>query len=216
MKLVNQRKKRLVLIISIIAVLLVVALAVGAIIYFSNTPEPIPENTVTDVQLSSKPYKTVYYVGEQFDPKGLRVQVITHNYDLSYFVDHTKLSWSGFDSSAPTEEQIITVTYRGFSLSFTVEIKEAEKTNPVLERIEVYDFKTIYTLKQWNMSGPNTTGAKLRCFYSDGSVVEDIVLRDMYIPGYERLDAPGITEIIVNYSDGVTSVSTTVTITVTN
>ena len=124
MRLKKQNNKRII-IISIIAIVVVLALvACGVLIYINSqkAPEMKPDDII-GIEISSRPSLTEYFVGEQFKPEGARVQVMTHDYEKSYFVDHTALSFSGFDGSK-LGEQVITVTYKGFTTTFTITVKE--------------------------------------------------------------------------------------------
>ena len=213
----RSEKPRIGLIIGAVALALVLVLVVLGMVQCSKDQKEaeLKAKEIQYITVAFKPNKTTYYIGETFDPAGLKVQVVTNSQEYTHFVDWTQLSFEGFDSSVPNEKLTVTVSYEGYSTILDVVIKEVESSQSKLEKIEIYDFQTTYTLKKWNMGGPNTNGAKIRAIYSDGSVVEGIVLKDIYIPGYEQLDAPGTTEITVQYSDSVTTVETTVTITVT-
>ena len=182
-----------------------------------NVDEPKEEPIMLGLNIASKP-KTTYLVGESFNSIGLLVQVIMSTQEATYFVDMSDpdLTISGFDSSVPNNKLAVTISYKGFTTTLDVMIKEEETTAPKLDRIEVYNFQTEYELTIWNEGGPDVAGSRIRAFYSDGSVVEDIILKSKYIPGYEQLSKPGKTSIIVRYNDGVTTVETTVEITVTN
>ena len=220
MKLRRQSQKRKVVMI-VLAIVLAVALIAGivAIIVGVNNAKKLEafNKEVVRIIVASKPNKTVYYVGEEFDPTGLRIQVVTNGQDETYFVDYNEeMNIIGFDSSKSASSQVITVSYKGFSSMFVVEIKEEPKPAPTLEKIEVYGFKTTYSLTEWNTYGPDVAGARIRCIYSDESVEEDIILKNSYIKGYQKLDAPGTTEITVKYSVGGKTLETTVTITITN
>lgn len=221
MKLVSRNQKKKIIIAAAIAVVvigIIVGLVVGlSSISNSENDDPNQEAIMLGLSISSKP-KTTYLVGETFNPDGLLVQVLMSTQDATYFVDKNdpELTISGFDSSVPNNKLTLTISYKGFSTTLDVMIKEKESTAPVLERIEVYNFQTEYKLNIWNEGGPDTAGGKIRAYYSDGSVVEGIVLKTKYIPDYDQLTKPGKTEIKVIYSDGVTTVETTVEITVTN
>ena len=68
------------------------------------------------------PTKTTYNVGETFDPTGLTIKMIYS--DGSEVAITEGFEISGFDSSTAMDDQIITVTYRGFMTTFTVDIVE--------------------------------------------------------------------------------------------
>ena len=182
----------------------------------ANKQEAEDKNIVRGISIASSPAKTEYYVGEAFDPTGTKIQVLTNSANYTYFVDWKELTFEGFDSSVANEKLTITGSYRGYSTTFNVEVKEHEPETPTLTGIEVYNFETTYPFVEWNKYGPNSTGTYIRCIYSDGSVVGDIILKDKYIFGVTKLSSAGTTEITIKYNDGVTTVETTVEITATN
>lgn len=214
----NNKKVKIGLIIGIVALALLLVLVILGTVQCSKEQkeEEARGKEIEYITIALMPDDTTYYIGEAFDPTGTKIQVVTKSQDYTYFVDWTELTFEGFDSSATNEKLEILVSYEGYTTKFYVVVKEIETTSPILQSIEVYDFQTEYTFKKWNMGGPNTNGAKIRATYSDGSVVEDIIMKDSNIPGYDQLTAPGKTYITVQYNDGVTTVETTVEITVTN
>lgn len=212
---VKLSKKKIIL---IVALLLVVVIALAVVIGISIKNKEIEEQNkaIKGIAISTVP-KLEYYVGDEFDPTGLQIQVVTEHSYYSKFISypHADITVSGFDSSVAVEKQPITVKYKEYTATFYVTIKEPPVAKPRLQAIEVYDFITTYTLSDWNTYGPNVRGGKITCIYSDGSVEGGVYLKASYIYGWKPLDAPGTTEITVKYSDGITSVETTVTITVT-
>ena len=177
------------------------------------------EYVILSLTVTTKP-KTTYYVGQEFDKTGMRIQVNTDKQATTFFVeaDDEKLVISGFDSSAPAENQKITVTYEGVSTSFTVTIKEVPKPKPTLVSIEVVDLIDTYTVEKWNKNGLNPYGAYLKLTYSDGTVkgsYEETPLLWSYISPLSKVETPGTTEITVSYIEAGVKVSTTVTITIT-
>lgn len=217
MRLKKQNNKRII-IIAIITVVVVLALIAGGVLIYINSqksPEMKPDDII-GIELSSTPSLTEYFVGEQFKPEGARVQVITHDYEKSYFVDHTALSFSGFDGSK-LGEQVITVTYKGFTTTFTITVKEIASAPPVLTSIRMGDgFSTTYTLDYWNTYGPKVNNTTLVLVYSDGSEVE-VGMKRSYCSEIDRnVQSAGTTQFIVTYEDAGIVVSTTVTVTITN
>lgn len=218
MKLQRRNNTKIILIV-IVAVLALAAIGFGIFAVVSSInakKEAEAGKEIQQIIMSSYPDKNIYYVGESFDPKGAKIQVITKASSETSFVDYNQLTFSGFDSSVPSDKVTITVSYKGFTTTFDVVVRERESLSPTLTSIEVYNFETTYSLTEWNTYGPNSTGAKIKCIYSDGSVVEDIVLKDKYIFDVTKLSAAGTTQITIKYSDGVTTVELPVTITITN
>jgi|GEM_PF-797560 len=83
------------------------------------------------IAVTAPPAKTEYFVGQPLDLDGL---VVTGIYsDGSELVLPVTMNHiSGFDSSAPATEQVVTVTYEGRTATFTVDIVE-----PVLKALKV-------------------------------------------------------------------------------
>lgn len=166
------------------------------------------------VFISAYPNKLVYYIGEEFDPTGISVQVDFEDGTTTFIEDPSQLTFEGFDSSVPCKEQEIKVSYMGHTKTISVVIVELPKPNPTLESIEVYDLQTTYDIEYWNSYGLNIVGSMIRLHYSDGSTEEKYLL-SKYVSGVRMVDAPGTLEITVKYSDGVTTVETQVEITIT-
>lgn len=219
MKLQSQKKKTTIIVIAAIIAAIVVALVIGVIVVSGISKNSEKEKArITRIDLSSTPSKTFYYVGDVFDPTGTTIQVITTDQSTTYFVNHDQLSFSGFDSETEGEK-VITVTYNGFSTTFTVTVKEFSPppSDPkVLTSIRLSDnFKTTYTLRKWNTSGPNFKDVYLICTFSDGSE-ESIPMSNNYIdPPNFRIDSPCTYELVLRYSIGGTEVTETVEITLT-
>ena len=212
-------KKRLIIIIAAAVLLLAVGITVAVVLSMRSQQQAVNDEdgkTVLGISMNFYPTKRVYYVGEEFDPNGIRIQVRTKGQEYTTFIDDvSKLKFSGFDSSVPNDKLVITVEYEGWTTTFDLVVKEKEKPTPKLVSIEVYNLIDTYNLEEWNYYGPDVSGARIRCHYDDGSVKEDIILKNAHINGFKKLNAPGTTEITVKYNDGVTTVETTVTITVT-
>ena len=160
--------------------------------------------------------KLTYYVGEEFDPTGMRIQVITNEQYTSYFIDapDDRLTITGFDSSAPVDEQVITVSFEDVSTTFTVKIKEMPSAKPVLESIEVLNLRNTYSVDRWNNGGADLGGAKLKLNYTDGSSKEIDLIGD-YVSPLPWADAPGTLEITITYSETNVTKSVKVPITIT-
>lgn len=176
-------------------------------------PENI-EDIITRLNIASYPQLS-YYVGQNFNPEGLRIQVITNEQATTFFVnyDDPELIISGFDSSKAVENQEITVSYKGFKTSFNVTIKDFS-TQPTIVSIEVFDLIDTYTVEKWNTNGLNLYGAYIKCTYSDGSVVgsyEETPLLWEHVSKRHKVDGPETIDLTITYK----GVSTTVTITIT-
>ena len=155
--------------------------------------------------------KTTYYVGQEFDPTGAKIQVVKDISEGDYFLSLTDegVEYSGFDSSVAAEEQVITVTYMGFTTTFTVTIKENPVAKPNLESIEVVGLTTTYTLADWN-DGISIKNVTLKLNYDNGTS-EEIPMKWNYVEPTEMMTAPGTTHFVVNYGGKTTIVTITIT-----
>ena len=216
MKLRNKRNNT-VLIVAIIAIAVVLLAVVGilvapTIINKVNKPDPY-------IAISVSP-KNEYFVGETFDPRGLKIQVITGDNETSYFVDYKdpNLKVTGFDSSVPNESLTLTVIYKEMSTTFNVKIKEVPPPPPTLVSIGLSDsfYETPFTLYFWNRFGPTKReGVNLVLTYSDGSTKE-IPLNGEHIFDIDRdLQSAGTTEFTIKYSEGGIVFEETITVTIT-
>ncbi len=211
------KKKSNLSVVIVIAVLLVVSVSVGLLIWINvNKEEDTP--VLQEIVISSLPQRK-YYVGDSFDATGLTIQVVTENIDHTYFISYPDpdLIVTGFDSSVANDELPITVSYKGFTATFNVVVKEYAPPVPTLVGIEISDnFQTTYDKDYWNDYGPITKDVKLTLVYSDGTLVDDIALKHKYIYGFTTVESAGTTQITIKYSDGVTTVELPITITITN
>ena len=216
MKLQNKSDKRKKLIIIIAAVVAVLALIVGVVcfIVFSNE-QPQIETGIDKIILSSTPNKTGYFIGETFEPAGTKIQVIMKNDDNFYFIEHSELTFSGFDSTT-VGEKVITVTYRGFTTSFKITVSERPSDTPYVTDIEISNFQDSYSKDFWNEYGPQVAGASIKLIYSDESTQEGIWLQSDWISGYEKVSSTGTTTITIKYDTGAKIIEKVVTITITN
>ena len=81
----------------------------------------VVENSVSSLNITSTPSKTSYYVGEDLDLSGLEIEAVYSNGSTSY-VDVSLDMVSGFNSSK-VGTQTVTITYRGYTATFTVEVE---------------------------------------------------------------------------------------------
>ena len=169
----------------------------------ANNPitNQVPETS--GIYVSATPNKRVYYVGDTPNYAGLIIGVEQKGdkgITLAYEEAYSELTITGFDSSAPVKEQTITVQYKGFTTTFTVEIKEmvVQAANLVSIHVDPLPNKVVYTLGD----APDYTGAKLLCEYSDGSIKE-LTLYDygVKVSGFGKISAPGEYDITVEYFD---------------
>lgn len=170
------------------------------------------DNTLKEIKVTRYPDKVSYYCGEWFDKTGLMVYQLTNGGAFT-MVDIDKCTITGFDSSAPVEQQILTVTYEGFTATFPVTIKEAPKPVPSLVSVVLETMpKTEYKLGE----KLNTEGGVMLCTYSDGTT-QKIDLKPKHVSGFVAAMESGVAgeyELTVKYSENGIRVKTTYKITI--
>ena len=172
-------------------------------------------DTILDFQVSAPPYKTVYYVGETADYEGLYLYYRNAD-DRSRYIYYTDdpgaFTITGFDSSAPMENQVITVESAGFTATFTVTILEIPEVLPTLVGIRISPMpQTTYTLED----AFRFNNAKIIAEYSDGTTKTEYLAMN-HIDGFGAIDSVGEHEIIIRYFDdngGYAETYITITIT---
>lgn len=217
MQLKKRNSKKTIIIalsVAVVAVLIITGIVIGL-----NIDKASNQVIYRGIMVSSNPNKTVYYVGEEFDPSGMKVQVLATNNETSYFIDYKdpELKVTGFDSSVANEMLVLTVTYREFTTTCNVTIKEPEKGTPYLTSIRLSDnFTTTYSLDWWNTYGMVLDDVKVICIYSDGTEKE-FPMESSYCYGVDyTITSPETQVITVKYSDNGVWAETTVPITITN
>lgn len=223
MQLKKQNKKPIIITVAIIAIVAII-LVISAIVSSITDAREEAEGKIIDSIRIAACTKREYLRGEEFKPDSVVVQVNTKDMLYTYTVDHTQLSFSGFDSSQAVDEQVITVTYQEYSTTFTVKIVDPQQSveKPTLVSIEVRDLHTTYTMKRWNENGPSLANAYLVLTYSDGTTkgsLEETPLLWKYVEPLSDVEGAGTTQMVINYTEGegedAITVSTTVTITIT-
>ena len=215
-------KKKLIIIIAAIALAIIVAVTVTVILIANNnknggnseppTIENLETSAIKSLQVTKFPNRLSYYCGAELDTTGMNVFVLTTNGDFVQ-VALEDCEFSGFDSSVAMKQQPITVTYKGFTDTFHVEIKEKAPAVLKLESIVVETLpKTEYKLGEWL----NTTGGVLLCTYTDGTT-KQVDLVNKYVSGFKPAMTAGVGEheLTVYYSENGVQVSTTYKITIT-
>lgn len=222
MKLKNQNKKKKIIIAAIIAAvviaLIVVGIVVAVLISTSHKHEDPKAVEISEIRLSAYPDKVIYFVGDEFEPKGTAITVINTEASV-YTIDYTDpdLVITGFDSSAVNEKLPLTITYKGHSLTFNVTVKEVPSSKPYLTSIRLSDnFHKEYSLEWWNKYGPTFDNVYVVCTYSDGSEKE-VPIESMYCYGLNfNLTSTGSFTFVVKYSDEGIWAECNVTVTITN
>lgn len=238
LKNLTKKQKELILMIAIAVVLVIVIVVVGVIIFTGNKSgsgnnggstgnntgdqsgelddgnTEVPEE-ISKFEISTNPTKTEYYVGDLEDYSGLTVYIKNAEGSssfISYNSDPDAFTFSGFDSSKPAEEQVITVECRGFTDTFTIKIIENDIAHATLVGITVDPLpQTTYKVGE----SFKHTGGYIVAEYSDGTF-ETIKLRMKHVSGYGAIaNTPGEHEITISYSDdhgGYAETKITVTI----
>ena len=153
--------------------------------------------------------KTVYVEGEPADYEGLKILAFLNNGD-SFEVPLSDCQITGFDSSAPAENQEITVSYGDLSARYLITIKAlpVEPKYPV--SIEIITMpKTEYTVGE----GLDAFGGVLLCKYHDGTTAEIPMVNKMVWDYSYELPA-GTYTLTVKYVENDVLVTTTYDITV--
>lgn len=211
------KKKKIRIAVIVLAVVVVIGIAIGLIaVAMQNAKDKEAwGKEVMGLAIEMLPNRVEYYVGESFDPTGIRVQVITNAQSETYFInDISKLTFSGFDSSVVNEAVPVTVSYNGFTTTFNVSVVEYKNETPKLVSVEVCNLKTEYTLYSWTEYGITTYGATIKCTYSDGSIKE-IPLEYSNIDDTSSIDSVGEHTVTIKYKDGGITKETKVIITIT-
>ena len=200
----------------IAAVVIAAIIAVIVVVNMQNASEidqtEQQKNTVKEIQIARNPERMTYYCGMPFDPTGLSVYSLTHAGTFTQ-LNLDECTITGFDSSVAVEAQVITVTYKGFSDTFTIQIKEEPVGDPVLESIEMGTLpKTAYKRGE----ALDVTGGTFICKYSDGTT-KTVDLAIKYTSGFMPAMNKGAGEydITVKYDEGGIVVQTTYKITIT-
>ena len=228
----NLTKEQKGIILAAVATVLVVAIIVVCIALGANNNdnsnnndgtgegETVNDGTVPDeiikFYISSAPTKTLYYVGDNLDCTGLSVYVKSEELGsmyINYDADPDAFTITGFDSSAPAEEQVITVECQGFTDTFTIKILANEVGQASLKGITI-DPLPVTTYKVGDSF--DTTGGYIVAEYSDGTFVT-VELTMKHIFGFGAVaGTPGEHQIKVKYADdhgGYAETYITITIT---
>lgn len=219
MKLQSRKTKTHTTVAIIVAAVVLVGLIIAGILILGGGSSNEEHNPTDIVGISMAGFpKREYYVGEEFESEGTKVQVLTYDMAYTSFVEYGSLTFSGFDSSTPVEEQVITVSYKGFTTTFTVTIKEMPKDSPTVETIEIFDFKTTITMSDWNEFGPISLirGSTLKIVYSDGTMCDPVYVDPSWVWGYQKVSQPGTFDLTIKYNNDGTLYEKVVTITITN
>lgn len=213
----SAKKRKIIIIVAIalVAALVIAAIVVGIVTAINKKKaDQLAEERkqLAAIQVARVPDKASYYCGEFFDKTGLIVYTITKGNSIAK-IDIDQCEITGFDSSVAVKKQVITVTYKGFTDTFNIEIKEPPSVAPVLESISMEVLpKTDYKLGE----GYDGEGGVILCKYTDGTT-KTVELDNEYISGFRAAYEAGVGEydITVTYTENGIQVQTTYKITIT-
>lgn len=94
-----------------------------------DTPVNPEDKVLSFIELVSKPDKTEYLLGEEFNNQGLQVRAV-YNDGSAVLLDNNSLEVTGFNSQN-VGQQTVTVTYEGKTVTFDVNIKEPKYTTTI-------------------------------------------------------------------------------------
>ena len=135
---------------------------------------------VKSLNVVKRPDKTVYYTGESLDVTGLQVEAVDQSGNKKRLAEG-EYTLGGFDSSIAGEKEI-TVSFRGITTSFKVEVIQ---TPVELKEIKASASKTTYY--EGEQLERNTL--QVTAIYSDGSEKE---VSDYQISGFDSSKAGAI------------------------
>lgn len=99
-------------------------------------------NPITSVAFDTSKAKTEYIVGEPLNISGITATG-THASGDSESLELSTGNFSGFDSSTPANSQVITITYGGFSTTYTISVvQKVALTSEAIGSFEYGDTKT--------------------------------------------------------------------------
>ncbi|MBE6566503.1 MAG: hypothetical protein E7659_05295 [Ruminococcaceae bacterium] len=215
-KLSHLTKKQWALIITaiVLVVLIIVAIIVVPSIIGKVKDNVSNEQEISSIYVREYPDKVRYHVGEAPDYSGLIIAINGTGLTLQsvqYDDSPSDFIITGFDSSAPQTNQVITVDYKGFKTTFKIDILTPPNEKVVLQKIEMSTLpKTEFKVGDY----PSVKGGKILCTYTDGTTKE-IDLRVDLTYGFGNLNTPGEHTITVEYREDGVIVTTTYKITVT-
>ena len=204
----KDRTKRIIIIaIAAIVAVLLLAIGIAAMVFLNQQAEY--EKSINKIYLAKAPDKSEYFVGDEINYDGLEIMVLLNNYE-TYAINVADCEITGFNSSVPTDECVVTVKYKGFKTSFTVKVKEEPEPTPDPVNIT---FQTM-PKTEYKVGEPiSVDGGVILVEYSDGST-KTVSMILSYLVEKPSLDKARQYEITVKYKENGVAVFTTYTITV--
>lgn len=105
--------------------------------------DPTVPSSIAQIRVLKVPNKNIYYLGDEFDAEGLKLQVSYTGSPLEYVTSGYTIS--GFDSST-AGEKAVTISYGGLSTKINVTVKTPvlhyREENLIMNLDETYEIKT--------------------------------------------------------------------------
>lgn len=193
----------------LIAVAVALVLLCGLAVLFLSGIINLSGKTAT---LQALPYKTVYHVGDDPSWDGLALK-ITSPEGTSITLGPNSCSFSGFDSSTPAKNQVITVKYKNYTATFTVTILDTDEKAPQ-GLFWGLTFKTSPKTEYKVGEALDVTGGVLNRHYTDDSVLELAMTAEM-VSGFDSSKA-GTYTLTITYTEDNYPIELTYDITVTD
>lgn len=163
-------------------------------LYIDNIKvEVLDENDVearlTGIEVAEGPDKDVYYIGEDFTADGLKINAVFNDGSKQELAQDA-YALSGFDSETEGSKTV-TVSYRGFTDDFTVQVQK----KPVITEIKITQqpYKTVYDLGE----ELDVTGLTVKAVYDNGTE-ETVSLSDCTVTGFDS-ETEGVKTVMVSY-----------------
>lgn len=143
------------------------------------------------LEVSKAPTKTVYYIGDSFDAKGMIIKAL---YNEKVLLTNTEYTVGKLDSATPGDKKVV-VTYKGKTVEVPVTVKQKQVSG-----IEVTTLpKTTYTIGEKF----DSTGIVISKVFDNGTkeAIKDYTLETKAVDTAKA----GIYKVIVTAKDGITS-----------
>lgn len=155
------------------------------------------------IVLSVLPTKTNYYIGEDFEFSGMKIQVI-YKSGRSEFIDVDSSMISGFDSKSPNKALPIFINYQGKITQTTLSIHDYPDYPKTLTGIALHSKPTLLAYKiGWQL---DVRGGIIILNYDDGST-ESVLLLKEYVSGFDSTLVNDSLELIINYKGMIAAFS---------
>ncbi|MBQ2729229.1 MAG: leucine-rich repeat protein [Clostridia bacterium] len=152
-----------------------------------------------EICIEQYPYKTVYNIGEEFDPEGIKLAAVFHNgqtvdvNDLpNCYIDYCCFD-SSFEGISYVQAVVTISTGQEFYIEIPVEIVDPTPRAHYIE-IASYPYKTVYDRS--DPAGLDLSGLVVNAYYADGSVRE---ITDYWVEYYD-LNMEGMQHVNIGWN----------------